>query len=147
LVGICWRSGLLRVQRNESYSGLPDWKPLLQRNDIQFVNLQYGDCEDELTAIEQELNISILRWPDIDLKDDLEAVIALIDQLDIVVTVGTAVSSLAGAVGKKCLLLAKRSWIFLGETERYPWYPTVHPLLVQDHELVATRIPDAASMI
>ena len=67
--------------------------------------------------------------------------------VDIVVTVGTAVSSLAGAVGKKCLLLAKRSWIFLGETERYPWYPTVHPLLVQDHELVATRIPDAASMI
>jgi tetratricopeptide (TPR) repeat protein len=147
LVGICWRSGLLRIQRNESYSGLPDWKLLLQRPDIQVVNLQYGDCESELAAIEQELGISVLRWPDIDLKNDLEAVIALIDQLDTVVTVGTAVSSLAGAVGKKCLLLAKRSWVFLGETDRYPWYPNVRPLIVQDHELVAARIPDAAAMI
>lgn len=147
LVGICWRSGLLRANRNESYSSLTDWKPLLRRPDIKFVNLQYGDCETELAEIEAELGISILRWADVDLKNDLEATIALIDQLTAVVTVGTAVSSLAGAVGKKCLLLAKRSWVFLGETDRYPWYPNVCPLLVKDHELVATRILDAAVMI
>ena len=77
LVGLCWRSGLLSIGRNSNYTVLDDWTKLLTRNDLQFVNLQYGDCEKELQVIEGQLGIQVLRWADVDLKDDLESVIAI----------------------------------------------------------------------
>ena len=140
LVGICWRSGLFSVQRNLNYTALQDWKELLTQKNIQFVNLQYGECEAELVEIEKELDISILRWPDIDLKNDLESVIALIQQLDCVTTVGTAVSSLAAATGVTTFLLSKKVWLMLGEESRYPWFDCVIPLIAEPGVHVAEKI-------
>jgi len=140
LVGICWRSGLFSIARNLNYTALLDWKELLSQQDFQFVNLQYGDCENELVEIENALGIHILRWPDLDLKNDLENVLGLIKNLDAVVTVGTAVSSLAGSCGVPTYLLTKRTWMMLGETERYPWYACVKPLLAEKNEHLAEKI-------
>ena len=140
LIGICWRSGVFSIQRNMNYTHLSDWKELLIKENIQFVNLQYGDCETELTEVEQALGVSILRWPDIDLKNDLESVIALIQQLDCVITVGTAVSSLAAATGVTTFLLSKKVWLMLGEESRYPWFDCVIPLIAEPGVHVAEKI-------
>lgn len=140
LVGICWRSGMFSIARNLNYTALLDWKELLSQQDFQFVNLQYGDCENELVQIEDALGISIIRWPDLDLKNDLENVLGLIKNLDAVVTVGTAVSSLAGSCNVPTYLLTKRSWVMLGQTERYPWYACVTPLLAEKNEHLAEKI-------
>lgn len=147
LIGICWRSGLLSAERNIHYTALIDWKIFLNQPDIQFVNLQYGDSEDEIQNIERELGISILRWPDLDLKNDLESLIALISLLDCVVTVGTAVSSLSAAVGKKTYLVAHKSWMFMGEEDFYPWYSCVTPLLADRGDHVAQKIELLPSII
>jgi tetratricopeptide (TPR) repeat protein len=140
LVGICWRSGLFSIARNFNYTALLDWKELLSQQDFQFVNLQYGDCENELLAIEEALGIQILRWSDLDLKNDLENVLGLIKNLDAVVTVGTAVSSLAGSCDVPTFLLAKPGWMMLGQTDRYPWYACVTPLLAEKNEHLAEKI-------
>ncbi len=147
LVGICWRSGLFSIARNFNYTALLDWKELLSQQDFQFVNLQYGDCEKELVDIEAELGIQILRWPDLDLKNDLENVLGLIKNLDAVVTVGTAVSSLAGSCDVPTYLLAKPGWMMLGQTERYPWYACVIPLLSSKGEHIAEKIPHIPALI
>jgi tetratricopeptide (TPR) repeat protein len=147
LVGICWRSGLFSIVRNENYTALPDWSEVLSDPEVQFVNLQYGDCEHELTEIENQLGIQILRWPDLDLKNDLEGVIALMSELDCVISVGTAVGSLAGAVGMRCFLLTKKAWMMLGEEKRYPWFPSVMPLLPRTGTHVAERLSDLPSLI
>jgi tetratricopeptide (TPR) repeat protein len=146
-VGICWRSAMLSVARNDNYTALPDWYELLAESDFQFVNLQYGDCEQELKDAEHSLDISILRWPDLDLKNDLEGVVALINELDCVVTVGTAVSSLAGAVGKKTYLLTQKSWMMLGEDNRYPWYRCVYPLIPRPGSHISTRLKDVPQLL
>ena len=140
LIGICWRSGVFSIQRNMNYTHLSDWKELLIKENIQFVNLQYGDCETELTEVEQALGVSILRWPDIDLKNDLESLIALIQQLECVITVGTAVSSLAAATGVTTFLLSKKVWLMLGEESRYPWFDCVIPLIAEPGVHVAEKI-------
>jgi tetratricopeptide (TPR) repeat protein len=147
LVGICWRSGLFSIARNLNYTALLDWKELLVQQDFQFVNLQYGDCENELLEIEAALGIQILRWPDLDLKNDLENVLALIKNLDAVVTVGTAVSSLAGSCDVPTYLLAKPGWMMLGQTDRYPWYSCVTPLLADKDEHLAKKIPHIPELI
>lgn len=140
LVGICWRSGVFSIARNLNYTALLDWKELLCQSDFQFVNLQYGDCEAELIQIEAELGISILRWTDLDLKNDLENVLGLIKNLDAVVTVGTAVSSLAGVCNVPTYLLTQPNWMLLGQTDDYPWYACVTPLIAQKGQHLAEQM-------
>jgi tetratricopeptide (TPR) repeat protein len=140
LVGICWRSGKLSIERNLNYTALSDWGPLLSDPQYKFVNLFHGDCEDEIRAVEEKFNIEILRWKDIDLRDDLETVLALVSQLDCVVSVGTAVSVIAAAAGVNTLVLLQRSWVLLGQNEQYPWFPSAKPFVVETNEHVGINI-------
>ena len=57
---------------------------------------------------------------------DLAATAAIIDRLDLVVSVDTAVGHLAGALGKPCLLLVPgyaTDWRWLRVRRDSPWYP------------------------
>jgi ADP-heptose:LPS heptosyltransferase len=51
---------------------------------------------------------------------------ALIDQLDLIVSIDTAVAQLAGALGKPVwtLLNCAPDWRWLMKREESPWYPT-----------------------
>lgn len=140
LVGICWRSGKLSIERNLNYTALSDWGPLLTDPRYKFVNLFHDDCENEIQAVEQKFNIEILRWQDIDLKNDLETVLALVSQLDCVVSVGTAVSVIAAAAGVNTLVLLQRSWVLLGQNDQYPWFPSARPFVVETNEHVGINI-------
>jgi ADP-heptose:LPS heptosyltransferase len=133
--------------RNDHYTVLSDWRDILSQPDLQFINLQYGEPEDELLEMELALGIQILRWPDIDLKNDLESVLALCSCLDSVISVGTAVSSLAPAVGTPTLLLTKQNWIMLGEDRFYPWHQNVKPLVASKGELVASKLKEVLQHI
>ena len=120
-IGICWRSGLLNLQRNNNYIELSKWEKLFKIPNAIFVNLQYGDCEEEITEIEIKYNIKILRWKNIDMKNDLDSVFSLITNLDVVVSAATAVSSMSYSTGKLTLVFQpKRNWTNLG-TDYYPW--------------------------
>ena len=51
----------------------------------------------------------------------------ILDQLDLVITVDTAVAHVAGALGKAVWVLLSDvpDWQWLLEGERTPWYPTM----------------------
>ena len=147
LVGLCWRSGLLSVQRNDSYTHLIDWEYLLQQPDFVFINLQYDECESELQAMENKLGISIVRWSNLDLKNDLDNVLALIKNLDAVVTVGTAVSSFSGVVDTPTFVLSKPSWMMLGQTKHYPWFDSVSLLIPEKGQHIASSILKVPTLI
>ncbi|MBU6225773.1 MAG: hypothetical protein KGP13_13200 [Burkholderiales bacterium] len=130
-VGLCWRSGVVSPTRGASYTMLKDWIDLFKAPNVCLINLQYGQCEDELSEIEKEFGIEILRWKDTNLQNDLDALAALISQLDVVCSVGTAVAQMSGAVGTPTLLCANTyGWTSFG-TKHYPFFPDVH-LLVDD---------------
>jgi hypothetical protein len=120
LIGLCWRSGMLSANRNTHYLAIDELTPLLEQEDCVFVNLQYGDCEEELRRVELQLGINIVRWDDVDLKNDQESVAAIISCLDAVVSAGTAVAQMAIAVGQKTILFGLKDWVYLGQTN-YPW--------------------------
>lgn len=122
LVGICWRSGMTSVTRNSGYTHLIDWKDILTLPGHQFVNLQYGDCEAELAEAERAHGVRILRWSDLNLKDDLDDVFALMSCLDIVVSVSTAVFPMAASLGMPALQLNARHWANFGQPADYPWF-------------------------
>lgn len=122
LVGICWRSGMTNVMRNSSYTHLGDWRDILTLPGHQFVMLQYGECEAEVTEVERALGVRIVRWDDLNLKNDLDDVFALMSCLDIVISVPTAVFPMAAALGIPALQLNARHWANFGQPVTYPWF-------------------------
>ena len=51
----------------------------------------------------------------------------LIDKIDIIISVDTVISHLAGALGKKTFLLLpdKSSFLWMEKRDDSPWYPTI----------------------
>ncbi len=131
-VGICWRSMMNTGQRARHYSQLTQWGPILTTPGVRFVNLQYDRCEEELVEAERLFGIPIHRWKDIDLKDDQESVAAFAAALDLVIAPSTAVSEMAGAVGRPTWVPVRglTNWWGLG-TDYCPWLPSVRPFICQ----------------
>jgi len=92
-------------------------------------------------------NVRILRWQDLDLRNDLESVLALISELDLIISVSTAVVPLAGAIGVPTLMLAHRNYFHLGESDIYPWFKSVIPVFPAASETVASCLPEAVEIM
>ncbi|MGE0441749.1 MAG: tetratricopeptide repeat protein [Gemmatimonadales bacterium] len=124
-IGLCWRSGLVTAARARHYPPLDELRPLLETPGVVWVNLQYDDCTTELETMKSEWGVTVHSWAGENLRDDLESVAGLIAELDAVVTAPTAVSSLAGALGRPTWQLDSGSdWTVFGEA-RSPWFPTI----------------------
>lgn len=122
LVGICWRSMMLSQKRAKYYSSLDMWGPILKVPGVNFVNLQYGDCEKELAEAEQLHGIEICRVEGHDLTKNIDGNAALSAALDLVISAPTSVAATSGAVGTETwFLLSSIGWPQLGADE-YPWY-------------------------
>ena len=149
-VGICWRSGMVSPTRGNSYTLLTDWDALFKDPDVCVVNLQYGKCEEELQAIEKEYGIQIVRWDDTNLQVDLEAVAAIIANLDVLCSVGTVVAQMGGAMGIPTLLCANTyNWTSFG-TQRYPFFPDIHLIVDQadgDMQVAARQATSIVSQL
>jgi len=123
-VGIAWRSQVVDAHRAAAYTRLEEWAPVLRTPGVVAVNLQYGDVEAEIVAVERALDVRVHRWPDLDLKDDFESTAALTANLDLVVTPAVSAGELAGALGVPVWRLGSGDWTWLGTAVR-PWYPSM----------------------
>ena len=122
-IGICWRSMMLGAKRAKYYSALDAWGPILKTPRVTFVNLQYGECADELARAAQMHGVQIRAIDGLDLKDDIDGAAALSAALDLVISAPTAAAATAASVGTEVwFLTAGRTWPQLG-TDEYPWYP------------------------
>lgn len=144
-IGICWRSGTLSPERNQAYAPISDWEPLLRLENIDFINLQYGDTAAEVENVARHFGVTIHQWQDLDLKDDLDRIFALTHCLDHVVTATTAVSEMAPAVGTPTsILFPANSWTLFG-TDRYPAHESVSSYVARQDEGIAALIPVVAN--
>ena len=94
---------------------------------VQFVSLQKGPGQDDTSAA---LDLLPLGAGLIDFADTA----ALIVNLDLVISVDTAVAHLAGALGKPCWVLLpdyRCDWRWLAGRVETPWYPGIMRLFRQ----------------
>ena len=122
IVGIVW-SGNTLFKENGKRS-----IPLLQMisflpSDLQYVSLQKELSDFDLKVLEK--NAFILNYSSY--LTDFNETAALIDCLDLVITVDTSIAHLAGAMGKRAWLLLSDNadWRWFIDTESSPWYPTI----------------------
>lgn len=126
LVGICWRSMMLTQKRGKYYSSLDKWGPIFATPGLRFVNLQYGERDEELDVAEKQFGIKICR-PTIDgkphdLTQNIDGNAALSAAMDLVISAPTSVAATAAAVGTETwFLLSANGWPQMG-TQEYPWY-------------------------
>nr|WP_299017885.1 tetratricopeptide repeat protein [uncultured Caulobacter sp.] len=145
-VGLLWKSLKLSAERARQFSPFEAWRPVLETPGVTFVNLQYGDCDEEIAYAKEAFGIDICQLPGIDLKQDLDDVTALCGAVDLIVGFANATTNLAGAIGAPIwLLTAPEVWTKLG-SDYYPWYPQARvfsPRIMGEWDPALARIADA----
>lgn len=96
---------------------------LAQVPGVAFYSLQKGEAGAQAKA--SPPGMTITDWTD-ELTDFADTA-ALIEQLDLIVTVDTSVCHLAGGLGKPVWVLSRfdACWRWLDNRETSPWYPTM----------------------
>ena len=140
LVAISWRSfqpaarGFVQAKKS---APLESFAKLAQRSDVRLVDVQYGDTADERAAFVAKHGETIRRVEGLDLRNDLEGVLAVIDACDLVVTTSNVTAHLGAALGKPVWLVYLADnppfyyWVRVGE-DRSPWYPSVRIVTGRD---------------
>ena len=132
VIGISWRSFQAAargaLQRKKS-APLQAFLALSRRSDLRLLDLQYGDTAEERSAFAAQGG-ELARLDDLDLFNDLDGVLAAIAACDAVLTTSNVTAHLAGALGKRTLLiyLAARPAFHYWATDssgRSLWYPSM----------------------
>ena len=122
-VGLVW-AGNPRIEKFHKRSAtLAEFAPLLDVDHISAYSLQIGPRAADVGRLGLQDRIQDLA----PLVRDFADTAALIDQLDLVIAVDTAVAHLAGALGKPVWMLPTYvpDWRWLLGREDTPWYPTM----------------------
>jgi tetratricopeptide (TPR) repeat protein len=129
-VGLAWAGGPGYVNDRKRSTLLSAIAPLLAAPGVRFHSLQIGVASAQIRS-EPQLPIFDYAQHIQDFADTA----ALIDQLDLVITVDTAVAHLAVAMGKPVWVLLPRvpDWRWMLDRTDTPWYPTMR-LFRQDRD-------------
>jgi hypothetical protein len=100
--------------------------PLLFEPNCEFISLQYGDIGLEVEDANRALGVAI-RTPPPDLIDDFDDLAGLVAELDVVVSVQTALVHVCGAIGQRCHALIPQvaEWRYMQRGDATPWYGSV----------------------
>lgn len=128
-VGVCWRSGLITHRRRANYLDINQWSVLLAQPGLVPISLQYGAEPGEVQELARLAGKPVHVMPDLDLRDDLEGLAALIAPLDLVITAPTAVGEMAGALGTPVWRVSgPGDWSTLGAAVR-PWFGSMRTFM------------------
>lgn len=122
-VGIAWRSGVMSAERKNMYAGFDELAKIFQLKDqVDFINLQYGDTAEERAEFEGKLGVTVHHFDDVDLKMDIEANLAIMENCDVVVGAFSAPGMFAMSLGRPCMLMGKSSpWYAFGHETKIPF--------------------------
>jgi tetratricopeptide (TPR) repeat protein len=128
ICGISWKSYNASVGQHRSIA-LKELIPLFNIKDICFVDLQYGDVEEEKESLLKDHGIEIHAVDDISNTNDIEDLFSLVSLCDFVISVSNSTVHIAGSIDKTCYQLlpyhqSDFSW-YWHDDEKSIWYPSV----------------------
>jgi len=131
-VGIVWSGSSTNPAGNYRSIPIGLLAPLADIQQVQFVNLQTGEAA-------REFGLSAFGKRGVDWTAspaDFMDTAGAIENLDLVITIDTAVAHLAGAMGKPVWTLLARPWDWRWgmDGERTPWYPTMRLYRQEAHD-------------
>lgn len=117
-IGLVWAGNPLHRNDRQRSCALPDLAPVLALPGVELVSLQMGCVGTGLPAGLRNVAENIGSFAD---------TAALIEQLDLVIAVDTAIVHLAGGLGRPVWLMvaSDADWRWLRDRDDSPWYPTL----------------------
>ena len=117
-----WLPGFSTVDRRRS-AALATFAPLAAVSGVAFVSLQKGPPQEQVQSAPERMTL----FDPMAEVEDFADTAAVIANLDLVVSVDTAVVHLAGAMGKPVFLLDRydNCWRWLSGRADSPWYPNL----------------------
>ncbi len=124
-VGLAWSGAAIHTNDKNRSMSLEVLYPLLENEHIEFFSLQKEYRSADQTLM-QALQGKIQDYSD--LLNNFSDTAALIEKMDVVVSVDTSIAHLAGAMGKPVMLMLPHTPDFRWLIDRHdsPWYPTMH---------------------
>jgi tetratricopeptide (TPR) repeat protein len=119
-IGICWSGSPTNVSARYRSCQFADFASLFDVPNTQFYSLQksigVGDAPAHTAVIDVGNHL-------MDFADSA----AVVEQLDLIITIDTAIGHLAGAMGKPVwmVLSSVNNWPWIWHRDDSPWYPTV----------------------
>ena len=129
-VALSWHSARDHWWARRKNIALSALSPILQLPGARFIDVQYGNTDDERSRVEAATGVRIKRFQSVDHLRDLEELMAILEACDLVITTSNATAHLAGALGKRTWILFPGDrppfhyWAHRGDY-RSPWYPSV----------------------
>jgi hypothetical protein len=119
-VGLAWAGSNSLPDDRRSIS-LAAFEPVMESTTVQLISLQKGESAEQVGAWRGRID----DWMG-DCDDFLDTA-ALVSNLDLVISIDSAIVHLAGALGKPVWLLNRygSDWRWGLESECCPWYPTM----------------------
>lgn len=147
-VGLVWAGNKDHKNDHNRSIALSKLAPLGELPGVAFFSLQKGEPAKQAQSAPAELHL-------IDWTDELETfdqTAGLIENLDLVISVDTAVAHLTGALGKRAWTLLPHSpdWRWMIAREDSPWYPTMRLFRqpgVGEWDRVIQRIADELALL
>jgi tetratricopeptide (TPR) repeat protein len=123
-VGICWQGNPDASVDSGRSMALDQFKPLAEIPGVHLVSLQKGPGVEQISSF--QAGHDLLAFDKIDDDEAFADTIAIIENLDLVITSDTAVAHLCGAMGKPVWVALKfvPDWRWLLDRMDCPWYPS-----------------------
>ncbi len=142
IIGIGWRSRNLAVSRARLYLSAPQIAPIMEFEDVIFVNLQYEAIAKEIDYLKSKTDGNFVNLEEVDLFDDLIAAASLTACCDLVVTANTSVAEVAGAVDVPCFRFGQSEPALLLGQKDPPWHPSMRYYLLTSEQSATAVVPD-----
>jgi hypothetical protein len=138
-IGLMWGGNPKHVNDANRSIGLERLAPIVMAEGVHCFSLQVGERAGDVAA----LPAGSITSPGDERLTPFAATAALMEHLDLVISIDTSVAHLAGAMGKPLWLLLSRvaDWRWLLERDDSPWYPTAR-LFRQDADGQWDRVVD-----
>ena len=120
-VGLAWSGNPGQVNDRRRSIPLAALAPLLERDGVAWFSLQRRDGEDQIPLVPAAKHIHLL-----DERNDFDGKAALMEALDLVISVCTSSAHLAGALGRPLWLMLSHvpDWRWGTSGTAIAWYPT-----------------------
>ena len=127
-IGLSWKSFKNRYSEEKSLS-LDNLLNILKSDNCDFFNLQYGNVSNEIKDFKNRNKIEINTIKNLDIFNDIDNLSALLENLDLLITVSNSTAHLAGALGVKTLLIKPMNHALFHywnqPSNKTPWYDSV----------------------
>lgn len=149
-IGFCWRSKNNNGRRKKEYTELEHWNPLFKKSEYDFVNLQYDLSHEAFEKQFPDTAKYFLNTGHLDQMDDLEGALALISNLDLVITASTAPCSIASASGVNTIIYSSPHLFTYGRWEKFaacPFFANARNYLTDDPSIDPDLVKDITKQI